>query len=112
MKVTEKYFKISVTSGFGGLRREKMVMENQKLIHLEKLIQEIKTDVKSILENTKYLNMKEINTPIKLLEEVNKLLKPLEEIRNALDKPNVKNEDFESYKKRFYELVYYPKKGN
>ena len=40
VKVTEKYFKISVTSGFWGLQRRNRYMENQKLIELKERLRE------------------------------------------------------------------------
>lgn len=56
--------------------------------------------------------MAEINTSKQLLNEVKEKIKELEIIKDALERPDFKNDEFESYKKRFYELVNYPKKGN
>lgn len=54
--------------------------------------------------------MAEINTNKQLLKEVKNKIKELEIIKDALEKPDFKNDEFEKFKKRFYELVHYPKK--
>ena len=54
--------------------------------------------------------MVDINTSKQLLKEVKEKIKSLEIIKDALEKPDFKVEEFEKFKKRFYELVNYSKK--